>query len=252
MPSATNNLLLDALSSESRAQIVGSADEFDLPIRSPFNAQGQMPRYACFLTSGIASMVVGSGRGESAETCLIGHEGVTGAFSLLGSLEPPAECYMQVAGSGYRILLSDLRRLFMSSEEIRSRILECVQQQGMTTNQLVACNRLHEAEPRLARWLLMVQDRTQAESFGLTQEFLALMLGTRRTTVALIAGDLQRDGLIEYTRGKVKILARKKLEALCCDCYGVTRRLFSGLYTRPYLTTANEADTVRSKGPRAR
>ena len=193
-------------------------------------------------------MVVDSGAGESAETSLIGNEGVTGAFSLLGPLEPPTACYMQVTGSGFRISLTELRRLFLSSEEIRCRVLECVQQQGMTTSQLAACNRLHEAEPRLARWLLMVQDRTGGDSFELTQEFLALMLGTRRTTMAVIAGEMQRDGLIEYTRGKVTILSRKKLEAVSCACYGVTQQLLGALYSRPFHPMRGDVTLPRGNG----
>ena len=106
-----------------------------------------------------------------------------------------------------------MRQAYRSSEEIRDRILEFVQEQTISTNQIAGCNRLHEAEERLARWLLMAQDRTQSDVLNFTQEFLAMMLGARRTTVTLIAGALQKAGLIEYQRGHVKIIDRVNLEA---------------------------------------
>ena len=155
---------------------------------------------------------------------------MVGGISLLGSALAPSQSFVQVAATGYRVPFAAMKRLFLSSEELRSRILECVQQNAMTTSQIAACNNAHEAEPRLARWLLMVQDRTQEDTFQLTQEFLSEMLGKRRTTVALAAGALQRSGFIEYSRGKVTILSRQALETAACDCYAVTKRLFLALY----------------------
>ena len=137
---------------------------------------------------------------------------------------------MQVAGSGYKTPITVLRDLFNTSAEIRTRVLQCVQQQAMTTIQIAGCNAVHEAEPRLARWLLMVQDRTQEDTFCLTQDFIAQMLGARRTTVALAAGTLQRAGLIEYNRGKITVLSREKLRTAACECYEVAERLFLNLY----------------------
>ena len=233
MPASTGNLLLDTLSPKCQAAILTKAEEVQLPIRTSLQPPGAQPHYAYFITSGVASVVVGSTEGDSAETSLIGDEGLTGAFSLLGAADPPTDCFTQVAGSGLRILFSELRKLFLSSEEIRTRILECVQQQAMTTSQIAACNKLHEAEARLARWLLMVQDRTHESSFLLTQEFMAQMLGTRRSTLALVAATLQRAGLLEYSRGRMTILTREKLETAACDCYEVSRRLLAGLYQQP-------------------
>ena len=237
-----HNLLLEAISPESRSELLAHADHVALPLKMSLQAQGETPRYAYFLTSGIASVVVSSEEGGSAETSLIGNEGLTGAFSLLGPTVPPTDCFIQLSGTGYRLSLSTLRKHFQSSEEIRTRILECVQQQAMTTSQLAACNKLHEAEARLARWLLMVQDRTHEPSFQLTQEFLAMMLGTRRTTMALVAGALQRAGFLEYTRGRITIQSREHLEAAACDCYAVTRDLLARLYKGPTYRIANQSN----------
>ena len=231
MSAPRTNLLLESLSPPNRTAILSQCKEMDLPILTSFQAQEEEPRYAYFLVAGVASVVVGHFEGAASETALIGREGVAGALSLLGTSAPPADCFMQVAGSGYQMPLNKLRELFIQSAEVRTRILQCVQQQAMTTMQVAACNSAHEAEPRLARWLLMIQDRTQEDAFQLTQDFLAQMLGARRTTVALAAGSLQHSGFIEYSRGRVKILSREALKTAACDCYEVTHRLLLNLYS---------------------
>jgi CRP-like cAMP-binding protein len=230
MPASRTNALLEALSPESRDQILSLAKEVPMPVRTGIQALEEPPRHIYFLTSGVASVVVGLVEGGSAETALIGREGLTGGYALMGRSNSPTECFMQVAGGGYRVELEHVRDLFRRSEEIRTRILQCVQQQALVTSQIAACNKLHDAEARLARWLLMVGDRTGEDSFQLTQEFIAQMLGTRRTTVALVAGTLQRSGFIEYTRGKVTIRSREHLATAACECYEVTRRLMTEMY----------------------
>lgn len=231
MPTNSNRLL-DALLPESRAAILAVAKQVPLSIRTSLQAQEESPRFVYFLTSGVASVVVRHVEGSSAETALIGREGVTSALAFLGSAAPTAECFMQVSGAGLRVPLANLQQLFDSSVDIRTRILQCVQQEAMTTTQIAACNVAHEAEARLARWLLMVSDRTGDLQFQLTQEFISQMLGARRTTVALAAGSLQTSGFIEYTRGRVTILSHEELQTAACDCYGVTRRLFTDLYAK--------------------
>jgi CRP-like cAMP-binding protein len=168
--------------------------------------------------------------GGTAEVGLIGREGVVGSFHLLGPAPVNTNCFIQLDAEGIRIPLADLRKAFRSSEEVRERILEFVQEQALGVSQLAGCQRLHESEERLARWLLMAQDRVASETLNFTQEFLAMMLGAQRTTVTMVAGGLQRGGLIEYRRGKVKILDRENLEAAACDCYQVTKRLYASLY----------------------
>jgi hypothetical protein len=149
---------------------------------------------------------------------------------------------MQLEGKGLRIPFSQLKQLYRTSEEIRDRLLEFVQEQALTVNQIAGCNRLHEAEERLARWLLMAQDRTQSDILNFTQEFLAMMLGARRTTVTLIAGSLQRANLIEYSRGRVKILNRENLESAACDCYKITQDLLANLYRHQHLPNGADPD----------
>jgi CRP-like cAMP-binding protein len=144
----------------------------------------------------------------------------------------PTDCFIQLSASALKIPYSKLQQIFRTPEEIRMRILEFVQEQTLSLSQLATCNRLHGAEERLARWLLMVEDRIQSDKIDLTQESLAQMLGAQRITVTVVAGALQRSGLIEYKRGSVRILHHAELEAKACDCYGVTKKLYNNLYKK--------------------
>jgi CRP-like cAMP-binding protein len=183
--------------------------------------------------------------GGTAEVGLIGREGVVGSFHLLGPAPVITDCFIQLDGEGLRIPMSDLRSAFHSSEEIRERVLEFVQEQALAVSQLAGCQRLHESEERLARWLLMAQDRVDSETLNFTQEFLAMMLGAQRTTVTMVAGALQRSGLIEYHRGKVRIPNRENLEAAACDCYRITKSLYANLYKNKLL----HAEPLREAEP---
>ena len=224
------NLLVASLSAETRELVHSHCTAVTLPLRSVLYTAGNVPTDGYFITSGMASIVGSTSEGETAEVGIVGREGLVGAMHLLGPAVAPTECFMQLPGSALKIPFPKLQQYFVASEEIRSRILEFVQEQALSLSQLATCNRLHNAEERLARWLLMVEDRIQLEQIDLTQEFLAQMLGSQRTTVTMVAGTLQRGGLIEYKRGKLQILNRKELEAAACDCYGVTKRLYSNLY----------------------
>jgi CRP-like cAMP-binding protein len=226
------NLLLSALSEENRQHILRRSVSVTLPDRISLYKPDQTPKYAYFMTSGIASVVTSTADGGTAEVGVIGHEGFTGAFHLLGPTHVPTDCFIQMEGTALRIGFADLASAFHSSPEIHSLILEFIQVQAVGLAQLAGCHRLHEAEERLARWLLMAQDRTQTDVLNLTQEFLAMMLGSRRTTVTMIAGAMQRSGLIEYHRGQVKIMNRENLEAAACDCYPLMKDLYAHVYTK--------------------
>jgi CRP-like cAMP-binding protein len=226
----TGNLLLDSLSERLHTNILSVGKQVQLPLRTMLHEQGQMPQYAYFLTSGIASLVVTMPEGGTAEVALIGREGLVGVMHILGPTPLPAQCFVQLEAGAIRVRLEDLRTKFQESAELRKAVLEFVQQQTVTTGQIAACNKLHDAESRLARWLLMTRDRADGDTMHITQEFLADMLGTRRTTVTLVAGSLQRRGLIEYRRGKVRILSRETLEHAACDCYRVTKDALEKLY----------------------
>ncbi|HTU51153.1 MAG TPA: Crp/Fnr family transcriptional regulator [Acidobacteriaceae bacterium] len=226
------NLLLASLSTVSCELIHSQCTPVTLPLRSVLYTASSIPADAYFMTSGMASIVGSTSEGETAEVGIIGHEGLVGAMHLLGPAVAPTECFVQLPASGLRIPFPKLQQMFRTSEEIRMRILEFVQEQTLVLSQLATCNRLHNAEERLARWLLMVDDSIQSDTIDLTQEFLAQMLGAQRTTVTMVAGALQRAGLIEYKRGTLHIVNRKELEAAACDCYGVTKKLYFNLYKK--------------------
>ena len=217
--------------------------EVDLPLRKMLYEPGIVPAYAYFMTSGIASVVAMMENGGMAEVGLIGREGVVGSFHLLGPAKVSTSCFIQLEATALRIRFADFSNIFRTNEEIRDRVLEFVQEQAVSLSQLAGCNRLHDNEERLARWLLTAQDRTNTDTLHFTQEFLAMMLGARRTTVTLIAGVLQRQGLIKYQRGKVKILKRAELEAASCDCYQITKELYASLYRHPVPTAEVDVET---------
>ncbi|RXH53993.1 Crp/Fnr family transcriptional regulator [Granulicella sibirica] len=236
MPVQATNRLLSALSPESRERLMNSSSAVTLPLKTALYDIDDTPTHAYFMTSGMASIVTSMEDGGTAEVGVIGLEGVVGAYHILGPSKNSTNCMVQLAGTALKIPLRELRHAFRSSEDIRDRILEFVQSQSLTVSQIAGCNRLHEAEERLARWLLMARDRTQSDEMYFTQEFLAMMVGARRTTVTLIAGALQRADLIEYSRGRVTILDRERLETAACDCYRISRDLFTNLYAYPAQT----------------
>lgn len=234
MSSHAPNRLLSALSPASRDLLLSKCTPIDLPIHYNLYVAETTPSHGYFMMSGMASVVTTMEDGMTAEVGVIGCEGVVGGVHLLGPAKTSTDSFIQLAGTALRMPHAELRKAFRSSEEIRSRILEFHQEQSITASQMVGCNRLHSAEERLARWLLMAQDRVGSESLDLTQEFLAMMLGSRRTTVTLVAGTLQKAGLIEYTRGRLVVLDRKGLEAAACDCYQISKGLLQGLYREKF------------------
>jgi CRP-like cAMP-binding protein len=226
----SGNLFLNGLSAPARELLLSSSANVKLPLWAVLYEAEQTPAHAYFMTSGIASVVTAMPDGGTAEVGLIGHEGFSGSIHLLGPTAVLTDCFIQLEGTALKIPFKQVQNAFRSSEEIRDRVLEFVQTQASTLGQLAGCHRLHGAEERLARWLLMAQDRVGSDDLDFTQEFLAMMLGARRTTVTVVAGALQQAGLIEYRRGRVKILNRESLAAAACECYGITKRLLVGLY----------------------
>lgn len=224
-----SNVLLNALSPDYRNSLLSRLKFVVLPIKTVLYEADETPKYAHFLTSGMASVVSSMSNGASAEVGIWGREGLVETLQLLGNARIPTRCFMQVEGAALRMPFKDLQKEFLENAELRDAILRGVQCQGFILAQLAACNRLHEAEERLARWLLMVRDRVESDKFMLTQEFLATMLGSRRTTVTAAAGTLQKKGLIRYSRGRIEILEPLKLESAACECYPTVRNLYSNL-----------------------
>ena len=225
------NRLLQSLTPKDRKTVLSHATLVELEQKELISEAGDHPQHAYFMLTALASEMVELDDGEIVEVGLVGFEGVTGSFHLLGSSASVSQCLIQIAGSAHRIAFRDLDKLFNDSHGIRAAVLNYVQHQMAHLGQTAACNRMHDAGPRFARWLLTVQDRSAQEEFLLTQQFLAHILGTGRTTINVLARHFERQSLIGHNRGKITILDRQGLEAAACTCYGVTRGTLTDLYS---------------------
>lgn len=193
---------------------------------------GQPLDFACFPNRGLVSTVVAMKQGRSVETGVIGKEGCVGASLAVGVTVSPLQEIVQMEGDACRLARSRLEELLPSMPQFRLALLRFAVLQGIQTAQTAACNRLHEVQQRLARWLLMVQDRVDTGWLAITHDFLATMLGTDRPTVSLAAATLQERQAIEYVPRAVRVLDHKKLEESACECYGVIQQLNGDLGLR--------------------
>ena len=192
-----------------------------LPLRAHevlFDA-GEPINYGYFMDSGLASILSMMEDGKSVEVGVVGREGFAGVPLLVGFESSPSRVIMQIAGTAFRVRAAELIQSLHRCPTLESRLQRYAQVIGLQSAQLAACNRLHQVEQRLARWLLMCTDRTSSEFVPLTQESLANVLGTQRSTITLAAGILQKAGSISYTPGHVRILNRAALESAACECY---------------------------------
>jgi CRP-like cAMP-binding protein len=224
---AVSNIILCALPDKEYNLFRPHLEAVDLPQYEILEEPSQKIEFTYFLNEGMTSLVVLSRDGRSVEVGVIGKEGMVGISVLAGLRTGTFRAIMQMAGNGVRVRAEIFQDILPSTPTLRSKLGRFALMHSMQVAQIAACNRLHEVEQRLARWLLMCQDRFDSPSLPLTHEFLAQMLGTGRPSVSLAAGALENAGLIENLRGSVKILNRKSLEEAACECYGVIQ-LFNG------------------------
>jgi len=215
------NKILAGLSPPELRDLEPHLVRMDLPRGFVLHGSGSPVAYAFFLEEGLASIVVNLSNGNTVEVGVVGREGMTGLPILLESNSMPQQAFMQIAGSGYRLRAPVLRQALQRYPRLRSLLLGYLHLHLVQASQTAACNRLHEVEERMARWLLICQDRLNGQEIHLTHEFLAQMLGTRRSSVTIAAGVLHRDGLIDYRRGRVQIRDREGLKQASCECYQV-------------------------------
>ena len=224
------NRFLAALSQKSRRQLLSSSSEVLLASRTLLHEPKVRPSHAFFLTSGLASILAVTTVGLSTEVGAVGREGFIGSLHLIGPAAVPTHCRMQIEGAAVRVPIEILQRAFEQHKDVHVRILEYVQAQAHSLSQVAGCHRIHGASQRLTRWLLNAQDLTESSTIDITQEVLSEILGTKRVTIAAVAGELQREKLIEYRRGRIRLLNRDGLEAAACDCYSTIRSIHQGLY----------------------
>ncbi|MFC6645594.1 Crp/Fnr family transcriptional regulator [Granulicella cerasi] len=230
MPYRLSNVLLDSMPEVERKKLLRHLKPMTLSVKTSLYEPDEQPKYIHFLTSGIASIVVTMEDGSTTEVGTVGREGAPQGTHLLGPVPVATRCFMQVAGTGLRMDYRAFEQMFQEDEAIRRPLLAYAQYQTVLLGLVAGCNRLHPVEARLARWLVMVQDRTGDTVLKLTQEFLGQMMGSQRTTVSAVAGELQQRGLIEYVRGQVRVVNRTGLEKAACECYSSTRKILSALY----------------------
>ena len=221
---AVSNRLLLSISDSDYISLRPHLEHVNLPSHRVLHEGGEKLEFVYFPNRGLISLVVVMKDGKTAEAGIVGNEGFTGTLAAVGLNRGTLQAVVQITGDGFRIEVGALQSTLESAPHLQLKLSRHAAIRGMQVAQTAACNRLHDIEQRLARWLLMTQDRVDSGSLPITHDFLATMLGTDRPSVTLAAGALQRKELIEYTRGAVKIVNRKKLEDSACECYGVIRQ----------------------------
>ena len=223
------NALLLAIPDREFGLLRPHLEYLELPHHQILQEPGQKIEYAYFLNHGMISLVILTSDGRSVEVAIVGNEGMVGTSLAVGLNRGPHRAIIQISASGFRVKSELLGEVLSRTPELRLIMNRYVLIQGLQVAQIAACNRLHEVEQRLARWLLMCQDRIGSEELPMTHEFLAQMLGTGRPSVSLAAGILQRAGMIENIRGTVKIVNRKGLEGSSCECYAAMRQFSASM-----------------------
>jgi CRP-like cAMP-binding protein len=228
-----SNVILLSIPNNDYGSLRPHLEYVSLPNHLVIHEAGGKLEFAYFPNRGLISLVVVMKDGRTAEAGIVGNEGFTGTLAAVGLNRSPLQAVVQITGDGFRVEVEALQDTLESTPHLRMMLSRYAAIRGLQVAQTAACNRLHDIEQRLARWLLMTQDRVDSESLRITHDFIATMLGTDRSTVSLAAGVLQRRELIEYTRGAVKIVNRKKLEDSACECYGVIRHYDGELGLKP-------------------
>jgi CRP-like cAMP-binding protein len=218
------NEILSALPAKEGDLIFSRLEFVRLKTHQLLHEPGDTIRSAYFCNSGLISILSVFPDGKCVEVGLVGKEGFIGIPLVVGFRTAATRAIVQIEASAFRVDSEVLLSVLRQCPRMERQLHQFSQIMAMQVTQIAACNRLHEVTERLARWLLMSSDRIGSTSVPLTQDLLAQMLGTRRSSVTVAAGMLQKAGLISHTRGSVKIADRKKLEAAACECYGMMQR----------------------------
>ncbi|MDO8717948.1 MAG: Crp/Fnr family transcriptional regulator [Polaromonas sp.] len=223
------NTLIEWLPAKDRARLLAICEPVELLLSEVLCEPDKPTRHVYFPTRGFISLVAMVDGSPGVEVGMVGREGMLGAQLVLGVVTAPLHALVQGSGTSWRVATVPFKRELARSAALRrvlNRYLYVLMAQQATS---AACLRFHLIGQRLARWLLMSQDRAQSESFHITHEFLAYMLGMRRVGITAAASALQRDGLIEYHRGEIKVMDRSGLEAAACSCYASNQKTYADL-----------------------
>jgi CRP-like cAMP-binding protein len=235
MSGAVQNLLLAALPDADRERLMATLDVVPLTLKDLLHKPGHPIEHVYFPGGGFCSIVTVLKNGNMVEVATVGREGIVGVTATLsGNFGASATIVQGATDTCYRMTTEAYQREVDRQgafHELSTRFLQAFV--GMIM-QSTACNAVHKVEHRLARWLLMAHDRMGTDEFPLTQEFAAMMLGATRPTVTVVAGVLQKAGLITYRRGRIAIIDREKLESASCECYAATTNLLQAVTTGHY------------------
>jgi CRP-like cAMP-binding protein len=227
--SRSTNLILAGLAEDEYGWLQPHLEPVELAQRDILHEQARDITHVYFPQDGMVSLVVMAKDGRSVEVNVVGREGAVGLSRLAGMMEAPYRAISQIPGHALRVQVDALENVLRSTKGLQVAFGRYILMQGLQMAQTAACNRLHEIDQRLARWLLMCQDRVDKDKLLLTHEFLAQMLGAGRPSVSLAAGVLQRAGLIDNLRGAIRILDRPGLQESACECYRVMQDFNSEL-----------------------
>lgn len=223
------NHLLEALPATDYQRLAPHLELIKMPLGEALCESGGRLQYVYFPTTSIISLLYVMEDGASAEIAVVGNEGLLGISLFMGGETTPSRAVVQSAGEGYRLSATRLKEEFNRAGPLMRLLLRYTQALITQMAQTAVCNRHHSVEQQLCRWLLLSLDRLSGNELTMTQELIADMLGVRREGVTEAAGKLQRAGLIEYSRGHIKILNRPGLEKRVCECYQVVKTEFDRL-----------------------
>ncbi|MBE9045320.1 Crp/Fnr family transcriptional regulator [Pleurocapsales cyanobacterium LEGE 10410] len=218
-----NNLILAALSSQEYQRLIDNLEPVSIALHEILIEAGSEIESLYFPTQGIVSLVSTMKDGSTTEVGLIGKEGMVGISQFLGGGVTYNRAVVQIQGTAMRIDAQMLRVEFERDSSLQKNLSGYGLKLFNQVSQCSACNNHHSVEQRTARWLLMLDDRVDDETFVMTQQLLSQMLGVRRTGVSEIASAIQQQGIIDYSRGRMRILNRKALEAIACECYQIIK-----------------------------
>ena len=228
----TENLLIAALPLRDRRALHKVCEPVELKMAEVLVEHGQRTTHVHFPVDGFISLVTQVDEHAALEVGMVGREGMVGVHVVLGVTRAPLRALVQGPGAAWRVTATALTRQLTDSVALRTRLYRYVHVLMMQQSEAAACLRFHLIGQRLARWLLMSQDRAHADHFHATHESLAYMLGVRRVGITMAALGLQRRGLITYRRGELTVLDRAGLELAACVCYADDRRAYAELLSR--------------------
>jgi len=239
-PDPRENHVLDALPPEEAARLFPQLKLVKLPLGASIYESGDVQRFIYFPTNAIISLLYVLKDGASAEIAVVGNDGVIGVSLFMGGETTPSRAVVQSGGFAYKLTSSALKDEFERHGHMLQVLLRYTQSLITQMAQTAVCNRHHSVDQQLCRWLLLSLDRLPGPSLSMTQELIANMLGVRREGVTTAAGKLQRLGVIRYSRGRITVIDRPKLEELSCECYAAvkkeTDRLLPYALYRPEVT----------------